>query len=123
MPTLPPWRIIGADPPKLEDVSSINDPLEIIFKSPADVDDVCNDKLPANRSILSAAASWMSAVVAAADPDNCNEDCPARRRTDEFPITSKIPRGPVVPMPTLPPCRMIGADPLNLKMYQVLTIL
>ena len=95
--------MIGAVPPKLEDVSRINEPLEIIFKSPADVDDVCNDREPANKSILSAAASWISAVVLVAPLDSCRDDAPALINIPAAdPKTSSVLSGVEVPMPTLP---------------------
>ena len=59
------------------DVDKVKVPALSILMSPAEGLEVERDKEDAIRSILSAAASWISAVVLVALDDNCKVDAPA----------------------------------------------
>jgi hypothetical protein len=69
---------IGATPLAEPEVSSISDPLLVNRNSPAVLEEVESDNDPANRSILSAAANWRSAVVEVVPLLNIIVDAPAR---------------------------------------------
>ena len=63
----------------LREVEMVRVPALSSLISPSVMLEVVSEKLLENKLILSAAASWISAVVEVAPPDNCKDAVPARR--------------------------------------------